>query len=229
MAARRLGRTDSLGGIGRLDGPGQRVGTRSNAPIEPTGISFGHRRRLAAGCGSAESRPAEATRQLDQVLSGDDGTRGSGAGRAQIDVNSLVHEPLDAFRRGPAGGSMLGDSGDGQLTEPAIEHGLEYFARTQFPDGHWSLHEAPPGMQLDPTSLGELHADTAATGLALLTYMAAGYTHQDEKYRDTVRRGLDWLVKHQSADGNLSYRGSGRRHISTARASPRWPSARPMA
>ena len=55
-------------------------------------------------------------------------------------------------------------------------------------------------------------ADSAATGLALLTYMAAGYTNQDEKYRDTVRRGLDWLVKHQSADGNLSYRGSDPTH-----------------
>ena len=53
-----------------------------------------------------------------------------------------------------------------------------------------------------------LHADTAATGLALLTYLGAGYTHQDEKYRDVVRRGVEWLVKHQQPDGNLSYHGS---------------------
>jgi hypothetical protein len=68
-------------------------------------------------------------------------------------------------------------------------------------------------VNLDQNSLGELHADTAATGLALLTYMAAGYTHQDEKYRDTVHRGLDWLMKHQLADGNLSYRGSDPTHF----------------
>ncbi len=103
---------------------------------------------------------------------------------------------------------MLGE-GEGQLTEPAIEHGLEFFARSQHPDGHWSLHDPPPGIPRDPSwGREELHADTAATGLALLAYMAAGYTHQDEKYRDTVRRGLGWLVKHQAEDGNLSYRGS---------------------
>ncbi len=207
-----VGPDDSLGGVGRLYGPGQRIGARPSAPLEPAEIAS------AIGVGSPQTarlgnRGRQGDAQLDQVLSGDEGTRGRGAGRAEIDVNSLVHEPLDAFRRGPAGGSTLGDSGDGQLTEPAIEHGLEYFARTQFPDGHWSLHESPPGVSLDATSLGELHADTAATGLALLTYMAAGYTHQDEKYRDTVHRGLDWLMKHQAADGNLSYRGSDATHF----------------
>jgi hypothetical protein len=43
--------------------------------------------------------------------------------------------------------------------------------------------------------------------------MAAGYTHQDEKYRETVRRGLDWLVKHQKADGDLFNRGSEAAHF----------------
>ncbi len=101
---------------------------------------------------------------------------------------------------------MLGDGSNGQLTEPAIENGLEFFARSQHPDGHWSLHDPPHGIPRDrPTGRQELDADTAATGLALLAYMAAGYTHQDEKYRQTVRRGIDWLVKHQAEDGNLSY------------------------
>ena len=71
----------------------------------------------------------------------------------------------------------------------------------------------PPGVALDAGSLGELHADAAATGLALLTFMAAGYTHEDQKYRQTVRRGLDWLVKHQLPDGSLSYRGSPPTHF----------------
>jgi hypothetical protein len=205
-----VGPDDSLGGSGRLFGPGQKIGSRPSAPAETEIAS-------AVGVGSPQAmglgnRGRQSDASLDQVLSGNEGKRGPGTGHAQLDVNSLVHEPVEAFRRGP-GGSTLGDSGDGQLTEPAIEHGLEYFARTQFPDGHWSLHESPPGVKLDETSLGGLHADTAATGLALLTYMAAGYTHQDEKYRDTVRRGLDWLVKHQTADGNLSYRGSDPTHF----------------
>jgi hypothetical protein len=207
-----VGPDASLGGAGRLFGPGERIGARPNISAEPTEMAS------AAGIDSARvaglgNRGRQNDASLDQILTGDGGKRGPGAGRAQLEVNSLVREPLDPYRRGPAGGSTLGDAGDGQLTEPAIEHGLEYFARTQFPDGHWSLHESPPGVKLDAASLGDLHADTAATGLALLTYMAAGYTHQDEKYRDTVRRGLDWLVKHQAADGNLSYRGSDPTHF----------------
>ena len=116
---------------------------------------------------------------------------------------------MEAFRRGPMHGSPgIGQSAGGQLTEPAIENGLEYFSRTQFNDGHWSLHSLPEGIAADQATLGSLHADTAATGLALLTYLGAGYTHEDEKYRDMVRRGLEWLVKHQGADGDLAYHGS---------------------
>src|SRR5208337_3248814 len=118
------------------------------------------------------------------------------------------------FRRGAVhGGLTIGDSSSGQLTEPAIENGLEYFSHTQFNDGHWSLHELPAGVAANSAVLGELHADTAATGLALLTYLGAGYTHQDDKYRDVVRRGVEWLLKHQQPDGNLSYQGSDPTHF----------------
>ena len=55
--------------------------------------------------------------------------------------------------------------------------------------GTGAFSELPEGVAADPAALGTLHADTAATGLALLTYLGAGYTHQDEKYRDVVRRG----------------------------------------
>ncbi len=209
---RSIGPEDALSGSGRLYTSGQRIGARAAAAIEPAEIDpavalASPQRPGASGVGR------QGDTGLDQILSSGEGSRGVSHGHGQIIVNTTVHEPADAFLRGSGRGGALGDSGNGQLTEPAIENGLEYFARTQFPDGHWSLHEAPPGMPLDESSLGDLHADTAATGLALLSYMAAGYTHQDEKYRETVRRGLDWLVKHQSANGNLSYRGSDPTHF----------------
>jgi hypothetical protein len=145
--------------------------------------------------------------QLDQILAGE-GLGGIGRENSQVAVSGQVHEPMTAFRRGAVhGGLTLGDSVGGQLTEPAIENGLEYFSRSQFSDGHWSLHDSPGGTS-DPASMGSLHADTAATGLALLSFFAAGYTHQEEKYRDVVRRGVDWLVKHQQDDGNLAFHGS---------------------
>ena len=204
-----IGPNAGLGGIGRREIGGQGVGPRPSSQVGPSEIALqiggtSLRPSGVSGRGSRGDGP------LDQILSGD----GSGIGRlgrgsSQVAVSGLVHEPMEPFRRGAIhGGLAVGDSAGGQLTEPAIENGLEYFSHSQFNDGHWSLHELPEGVAADPASLGSLHADTAATGLALLTYLGAGYTHQDEKYRDVVRRGLDWLVKHQQPDGNLSYHGS---------------------
>ena len=46
-------------------------------------------------------------------------------------------------------------------------------------------------------------ADTALTGLALLTYLGAGYTHLQGRYTETVDRGLTFLIRQQKADGDL--------------------------
>ena len=47
-------------------------------------------------------------------------------------------------------------------------------------------------------------ADTAMTGLALLVFLASGHTHLDGPYRDDVRRGLEYLMRTQAADGSLA-------------------------
>jgi len=80
-------------------------------------------------------------------------------------------------------------------TEDAIELGLTYLASTQNSDGSWSLQ----GHGLEVI----LHSDTAATGLALLAFQGAGYTHQRDAYATTVRRGLEFLIENQTSDGNL--------------------------
>ena len=46
-------------------------------------------------------------------------------------------------------------------------------------------------------------ADTALTGLALLTYLGAGYTHTDGRYAEVVGKGLDFLIAQQKPDGDL--------------------------
>jgi hypothetical protein len=87
-------------------------------------------------------------------------------------------------------------------TELAVELGLEYFARNQSAAGHWSL-DRPPEPNPNAAAGGLMSADTAATGLALLSFLGAGYTHQEGKYRDTVGRGLGWLQANQHSDGRL--------------------------
>jgi len=153
------------------------------------------------------------------------------------------------------------DRGGTKGSELAVEMGLDFFARNQFPDGHWSLHAQPDaakwsadaGETLDDlvrearrlksanhdkslhrdalrtvsraldkhadgdeltenevqelarfvAGLGEMQSDTAATGLALLSYLGAGYTHLEDKHRSVVGRGIDWLVEHQQPSGEL--------------------------
>ena len=85
--------------------------------------------------------------------------------------------------------------GAGPDTEAAIESGLEYLAGTQLADGRWSLE----GHGTDVI----LRSDTAATGLSVLAFQGAGYTHREHRYADHVADGIDWLIDHQSADGNL--------------------------
>lgn len=117
----------------------------------------------------------------------------------------IRRQPTDSFRqRGVGRRAHVAQAwGGSEGTEKAVEMGLDYFARHQFPDGHWSLHELPPGLRYDDPALGEMRADAAATGLALLTYLGAGYTHLDDKHRAVVNRGIDWLVRNQKQDGDL--------------------------
>ena len=119
----------------------------------------------------------------------------------ELAIDGRIREqPTEAFRQRDIGrraeAAQAGGGSEG--TEKAVEMGLDYFARNQFPDGHWSLHELPPGIEYDDPALGEMKSDTAATGLALLAYFGAGYTHLDDKHRAVVNRGIDWLVRHQN-------------------------------
>jgi hypothetical protein len=187
---------------------------------------------------------------------------------AELAIDGAVNEPTESFShreraRQRAARAQAGVGGN----EIAVENGLDYFARTQFADGHWSLHAMPPefvpgvggskakrdsfaaearqrlaaagprdieakrrarleatlasyraGQELASDDLddlvqfvygtGEMRSDTAATGLALLTYLGAGYTHLDDKHRTVVRRGVQWLVEHQKPNGELFGDGS---------------------
>ncbi len=83
----------------------------------------------------------------------------------------------------------------GPATEEAIELGLAYLASTQNEDGSWSLQGHGNDVQLQ--------SDCAATGLCLLAFQGAGYTHRQHQYADTVSRGLQFLLENQRTNGDL--------------------------
>ena len=55
------------------------------------------------------------------------------------------------------------------------------------------------------TGTGEVLADAGATALGLLPFLAAGQTHKSKgPYKEHIRKGLAWLIRHQQPDGNLA-------------------------
>ncbi len=99
--------------------------------------------------------------------------------------------------------------GGTQGTERAVELGLDFLARHQSPDGSWSLHNFAAGRAgYERAGQAQMQSDSAGTGLALLAFLGAGYTHTDGKYRLVVGRGLDHLVRTQKPDGDLFSGGS---------------------
>jgi len=124
-------------------------------------------------------------------------TRRSGG---ELSIDGAVREPTEPYRQRAPGrrAEAALEFGGSEGTEEAVEAGLDFFARFQFSDGHWSLDQVPPGVDVPQAQLGQMRSDSAATGLALLTYLGAGYTHLDDKHRRVVRRGLDWLLRTQN-------------------------------
>ena len=84
-------------------------------------------------------------------------------------------------------------------SEAAVERGLDWLAAHQSRDGSWSLQGFTVNCKHPQcTAAASVASDTAGTGLALLPFLAAGYTHKSGKHQQTVARGLRWLVDQQS-------------------------------
>ena len=99
-------------------------------------------------------------------------------------------------------------------SQAAVAAGLEWLARHQADDGHWGPDGLADG-QHTRCEAGS-HCGTpggdypfAQTGLAILAFQAAGHFEFNEtKYSKVVRKGLSWLVEHQSKDGSLCPKGA---------------------
>jgi hypothetical protein len=110
----------------------------------------------------------------------------------------------------PRGGGLDGRKVEGRLgqalrgggtrrSEAAVEAGLVWLVEHQWSDGGWRFDlEACPNCAGYCRNSGINTSSTAATGLALLTFLGAGYTHQDGKYQEVVNKGIYYLVDHMS-------------------------------
>ncbi len=97
-------------------------------------------------------------------------------------------------------------------TERAVKMALDWLAMHQNPEtGAWNLNHTlicgglcdHPGRR--PSS------PNAATGMALLCFLGAGQTHLEGEYKDTVFKGLSFLIQSMRVQQNYGawYRGDG--------------------
>lgn len=162
-----------------------------SVPMGPAGLSPDPSRRI--GFALAEELP-----EIASVDFGTPSERRREFGGPPPPAGSKVAgaRPFDRRKLRTAGGAALTPDGTlGAETEEAIERGLAYLAERQNSDGSWSLQGHG-----EPTSM---RSDTAATGLCLLAFQGAGYTHLEHQYSDTVKQGLQFLINVQRSNGDL--------------------------
>lgn len=150
----------------------------------------------------------------DELLPRDPSAPAPAGGRPAI--NGAERRPAAAFTDRGRRKEELRSGGVGQpapKTEAAVELGLEFLAKLQQDDGRWAFaelsSEAAGELPVPPEEIPTVRADAAATGLALLSLLGAGYDHFGDRYQQQVKRGLDYLVAIQKPSGELFPEDSG--------------------
>jgi hypothetical protein len=106
----------------------------------------------------------------------------------------------------------LADGGGTRESEDAVGGALRWFKRHQSPNGMWDSVKYRDNCQENPKcEPGQSHhasdANIAMTGYAILCFLGAGYDHQvPGSFKNTVEKGLNYLVSVQTAEGNLGPR-----------------------
>jgi outer membrane biosynthesis protein TonB len=103
--------------------------------------------------------------------------------------------------------SLIEGQGGNAKTEAAVVAALNWLAAAQSRDGRWSANQFGAGQEQmvlgqDRGGAGR-NADTGVSALALLAFLGAGHSHLQGEYRETVHRGIDFLLRSQAADGSL--------------------------
>jgi formylglycine-generating enzyme required for sulfatase activity len=119
-------------------------------------------------------------------------------------LRRLSNRKANALRFGGSGPS-----------ESAVEASLHWLASVQTRDGYWSAKAFGAGqVKIDEQGVDRDYAgrdaDSGVTGLAVLAFLGAGYTHEEGQYAANVERALRWLITQQQGDGNL---GAGAGHF----------------
>ncbi len=103
-------------------------------------------------------------------------------------------------------------NGGTEESEKVVEASLKWLADNQEPAGHWDAGRFGGGVSKrspeDPADLQDrrgsgTEADTGVTGLAVLAFLGAGYTHEEGQYAEVVEKALREMIRLQRFDGYM--------------------------
>jgi hypothetical protein len=109
-------------------------------------------------------------------------------------VAPAIGQAAFAGRRGEARSRGVMERGGSAASEAAVERGLAWLALHQAADGSWRFDLSACRCDGACSHPGTVTSTTAATGIALLPFLGAGHTHTEGAYRETVMRGLYYLM-----------------------------------
>ena len=125
---------------------------------------------------------------------------------------SVVGGGLEGRSVGRRRGLALAGGGTDQ-SEKAVERGLAWLAEHQLEDGSWRFDlTSCPACAGACRDSGFFDSTTASTGLALLCFLGAGYTHHEGTYQTEVGQGIYYLTESMSvtsSGGDLRDKGFG--------------------
>lgn len=116
-----------------------------------------------------------------------------------------VEAPAAPVATLPTGGGLEGreeasrsklaaQRGGSRASETAVENGIRWIINHQRDDGSWHFHHHGEKCDGSCRNEGSRESTTAATGLALMSMLGAGYTQRSGPYKKEVRAGLDYLL-----------------------------------
>ncbi len=207
--------SDAAAGQGGAPGPAVRVEVaRREAPSAlgpnptqgwprlPPGLPAGSR-----GGGQVVDGPVAAIAIPDDLLADPLPRRAARLPSLSYDGEKIGIQAMFSHRQGEKKIEALEAFGGTPQTLAAVRRGLAWIEKGQHKDGYWSLKRiydqdrgrGYPGQ-------GSVHSDSAATGLGLLPFLCDGNTQLTGEHQATVRKGIDWLLKHQKPNGDLSFK-----------------------
>ena len=179
------------------------TGPAPRTPEKMSGPSSRNQQRIVVGALSLTRNNAppafhQLTSRLNRPL--------ARASAVSLAADSVGLRSMFTLRQGDTRKQYIELFGGTEETEKAVNRGLVWLAQHQNPDGSWSLHQFHAnckGKHTTCTAHGSEVSNSAATGLALLPFLAAGNTHVDGEYSKEVAAGLKWLLDQQKPDGGL--------------------------